>query len=79
MVLKDGAADILFGAPCAPRTYPVEAVARVVDTTAAGDSFSGTLLAGIASGLSLEDAIPAAAEVAARVVQHRGAILPREG
>lgn len=79
MVLKNGSADIYFGAPRSPQRHPVEAVARVVDTTAAGDSFSGTLLAGMARGLSLAQAIPGAAAVAARVVQHRGAILPRDG
>lgn len=77
MVLKDGPADILYGEPTAPKQIAVSPVKNVVDTTAAGDSFSGTLLAGLSRGLELVDAIDAASAVSAQVIQHRGAILPR--
>lgn len=77
MVLKDGPADIFFGPPRSPQRHEVNPVEKVVDTTAAGDSFSGTLLGGLARGLTLADAIPEAAAMSARVIQHRGAVLPR--
>jgi ribokinase len=49
--------------------FPVE----VVDTTAAGDAFSGALAVGIAAGGTLEQAIPLAAAAAALTCTKRGA------
>ncbi|MEM8541712.1 MAG: sugar kinase [Pseudomonadota bacterium] len=49
---------------------------KVVDTTAAGDSFNGGYLAAYLSGQSQADALLAGHNCAARVVQHRGAIIP---
>lgn len=77
VVVKDGAADILFGSPGSLASHPITPVRQVIDTTAAGDSFAGTLLGSLSRGHSLEQAIPLAAAMAARVIQHRGAILPR--
>ena len=49
--------------------FPVQ----VVDTTAAGDAFSGALAVGIAAGGTLEQAIPLAAAAAALTCTKRGA------
>ena len=46
---------------------------KVVDTTAAGDAFSGALAVGIAAGGTLEQAIPLAAAAAALTCTKRGA------
>jgi len=46
---------------------------NVVDTTAAGDAFSGALAVGIAAGGTLEQAIPLAAAAAALACTKRGA------
>ncbi|MEP2640881.1 sugar kinase [Roseobacter sp.] len=56
------------------QTYP--AAAKVVDTTAAGDSFNGGYLGAILQGKPQADALRAGHDCAARVVQHRGAIIP---
>ena len=58
--------------------FPAFPVA-VVDTTAAGDAFSGALAVGIAAGGTLEQAIPLAAAAAALACTKRGAqdSLPR--
>lgn len=48
-----------------------------IDSTAAGDSFAASLLAGLATGQSLDDAGEAAMGLAARVIQHPGALVPQ--
>lgn len=50
---------------------------RVVDTTAAGDSFNGGYLGAILTGMSQDEALHAGHDLAARVVGTKGAILPR--
>jgi 2-dehydro-3-deoxygluconokinase len=54
--------------------YP--AAPRVIDTTAAGDSFNGGYLAALLTGAGQADALMAGHMLAAKVVQHRGAIMP---
>lgn len=49
---------------------------KVVDTTAAGDSFNGGYLGALLSGQSQRDALKSGHDCASRVVQHRGAIIP---
>jgi len=57
---------------------PTVSVASVVDTTAAGDSFAGAYLACRLSGGTAVQAAAAGNRLAARVVQHRGAVIPVE-
>lgn len=57
-----------------PRFRPAS---RVVDTTAAGDSFNGGYLAAYLCGQDERQCLLAGHEIAARVVGSRGAILPR--
>lgn len=75
--LKQGnAGPRAIGRPTEPARF--EPADKVVDSTAAGDSFNGAFLAAIATGSSLEDAMQAGHAMARRVVGHRGAILPRD-
>ena len=53
------------------------AVAKVVDTTAAGDSFAAAYLAARLTGYAPAAAARAGHTLARAVVQHRGAIIPR--
>lgn len=59
------------------RVAPAQAV-TVVDSTAAGDSFNAGYLAARITGSTPEQAAVAGNRLAARVIRHRGAILPRE-
>ena len=77
VVVKRGALSTLVR--CAGQavvSVPTQAVAQVVDTTAAGDSFAGAYLAARLGGAHAEQAAAAGNRLAARVVQHRGAIVP---
>jgi 2-dehydro-3-deoxygluconokinase len=52
-------------------------VDHIVDTTAAGDAFAGGYLAARVSGQPATEAGRIAAAVAATVISHPGAIIPR--
>jgi len=71
--LKNGASGPIPFAPVhgLPSLPPAS---KVVDTTAAGDSFNGAFLAAILSGQSLADALVSGHQCAARVVGFSGAI-----
>ena len=56
---------------------PAPPVPNVLDTTAAGDSFAAAYLAARLRGHSPPDAAQAGHRLAAAVIQHRGAIIPR--
>jgi 2-dehydro-3-deoxygluconokinase len=76
--LKDGAEGphLWVEGEMLPRgTYPP--APRVVDTTAAGDSFNAGYLAARVQGRPVEEAAEAAHALASRVIGVRGAIVPR--
>jgi 2-dehydro-3-deoxygluconokinase len=52
--------------------------ARVVDTTAAGDSFNGGYLAALLSGADASACLRAGHDLAAKVIGHPGAIIPAD-
>lgn len=77
-VIKDGAKPCTLIHGGKVETVPATAVTKVIDTTAAGDSFSAAYLLGRSLGLVPTEAARRAHLVAGAVVQHRGAIIPKD-
>ena len=78
VVVKLGGAGCHVSADGFTGRVPPEPVARVVDTTAAGDSFNAGYLAGRLLGRTPEEAARLGNRLAARVIAHPGALVPRE-
>ena len=80
IVIKRGALPTLVhGADTQAWTsVETQTVAKVVDTTAAGDSFAAGYLSRRLLGLSAADSASFGNQVASRVIQHRGAIIPTD-
>ncbi|WP_421591949.1 sugar kinase [Shinella sp. M27] len=78
LVVKDGSkgATLVFGDT---RSHvPSAEVKTIVDTTSAGDSFNGAFLAHLAVENNPEAAARFAADVAAAVIQHHGALVAKD-
>jgi 2-dehydro-3-deoxygluconokinase len=79
LVIKRGALSTLLKVGDAPvEEIATVRVPRVVDSTAAGDSFAGAYLASRLSGQGPKEAAVAGNRLAALVIQHKGAIIPPE-
>ena len=79
IVIKMGALGCQYQArdrSISPCTIPASKVEHVVDTTSAGDAFNAGLLCGLIRQQSLPDAAKFAHQLAGRVIQHQGAIIP---
>ncbi|MBD9460927.1 sugar kinase [Pseudomonas sp. PDM05] len=77
VVLKRGAQECLIRFKGEHFAVPAVEVGKVVDTTAAGDSFSAAYLASRLKGGSPEQAAVAGHGLASRVIQVPGALIPR--
>lgn len=78
VIVKLGAEGCLISDGEATQSVPAAKVTRVIDTTAAGDAFNAGFLAARRAGQDPLQAARAANRIAAIVIRHRGAILPRE-
>ncbi|MDZ4134712.1 MAG: PfkB family carbohydrate kinase, partial [Paracoccaceae bacterium] len=74
VVVKNGGGVMLTLHAGDHALHTPEKVARIVDTTAAGDSFNAGFLAAHLTGAALADAIRCGARLAARVIGQRGAL-----
>ncbi|EOG5759809.1 putative 2-dehydro-3-deoxygluconokinase [Vibrio cholerae] len=78
IVVKRGVQECYVVTPNDFIAVPAVKVSNVVDTTAAGDSFSAGYLAKRLTGGSTVDSAVAGHTLAGTVIQHRGAIIPRD-
>ncbi|WP_330213414.1 sugar kinase [Pseudomonas sp. Z18(2022)] len=78
VVLKRGADACLIRCEGERFEAPALVVEKVVDTTAAGDSFSAAYLASRLKGGSPQEAALAGHRLASRVIQVPGALIPRD-
>lgn len=76
VALKRGADSCLIDCPLGRFEIPADDVQQVVDTTAAGDSFSAAYLSCRLQGGEPAMAAQWGHQLAAQVVQHRGALIP---
>lgn len=77
IVIKLGAQGAYVTENGSGRIVPAESGVKPVDTTAAGDSFNAGYLVARRSGAGLADAARLGNRLAAVVIQHRGAIVPK--
>jgi 2-dehydro-3-deoxygluconokinase len=77
IVVKNGPNSALVAAGGRSEFIPVPEVVVPVDTTAAGDSFNAAYIAARLSGKRPAEAAGAAHNLAAKVIRHRGALMPR--
>jgi len=77
IAVKNGPKPALVDAQGVRAEVPVPKTVKPVDTTAAGDAFNAAYLAARLKGAEPKNAARAAHVLAAEVIRHRGAIIPR--
>ena len=78
IVLKNGAAGATYATGDTRHQIPAERVEHIVDTTAAGDAFNAGYLAARLQGADPVASCKNGNRLAARVIQHKGAIIAAE-
>jgi 2-dehydro-3-deoxygluconokinase len=76
VAVKLGPRGCLLSSPERSADVPALPVARVVDSTAAGDSFNAGYLAARLAGIAPDEAASQGNRLAARVIGHAGAVIP---
>lgn len=79
IAVKNGPSSASIAVGATREEVPVPEVVTPVDATAAGDGFNAGYLASRITGSKPADAAQAAHRLAAHVLRHRGAIVPRTG
>ena len=75
VVVKNAGDPVSFWSQHGTGTYLVESVEKIIDSTAAGDSFNAEILVGLLREISLADAINNGANLAKKVLMGQGALV----
>lgn len=75
VVVKNAGDPVSFWSQHETGTYLVESVEKIIDSTAAGDSFNAEILVGLLREIPLADAINNAANLAKKVLMGQGALV----
>ena len=75
VVVKNAGDPVSFWSQHGTGTYLVESVEKIIDSTAAGDSFNAEILVGLLREIPLADAINNAANLAKKVLMGQGALV----
>ena len=75
VVVKNAGDPVSFCSQHGTGTYLVESVEKIIDSTAAGDSFNAEILVGLLREIPLADAINNAAHLAKKVLMGQGALV----
>ena len=78
MVVKNAAGDTLFFEDDHAEYFPVQYIADVIDTTAAGDSFNGAYFAEYMQSGDISKSIELAQQCSGTVICNKGALIPFE-
>ena len=78
VVIKQDTQPCLLSINNQQHEFPIPKLIIPIDTAGAGDSFNGGYLSARLNGLTPEQSIPIGQRLAATVIQHRGAIVPRK-
>jgi adenosine kinase len=73
VVTRSEKGSVIVEGDTAAREVPAFPIARIIDTTGAGDLFAAGFLAGLARGVALEGCARLGALAAAEIIQHLGA------
>ena len=75
VVVKNAGDPVSFCSQHGTGTYLVDSVEKIIDSTAAGDSFNAEILVGLLREIPLADAINNAANLAKKVLMGQGALV----
>lgn len=78
LIVKNGPESVVSYSQGALLSHDIVPVTNVVDTTSAGDAFNGVYLGSRLIGQPISESIQLAATAAGTVIQHPGAIAPKQ-
>ncbi len=78
VVIKQGEEGVVYSFDGKRAEVKIEKLDKIIDSTSAGDSFNGAYLAARLENFSIEESIKKAIRLAAKVIMHKGAIVPKE-
>lgn len=78
IIVKNGPQSVFSFVDSKQEEHTIIAVDNVVDTTSAGDAFNGAYLGSRLNNINIADSINLGATAAGTVIQHKGAIIPKQ-